>query len=89
MTEAAIDPSLTRDIYVALGDQLPDGAWAVRVYYKPFIRWIWLGAIFMAFGGLLAASDRRYRLKRRAQRVSSTLQPGTEMPAATSPEVIR
>ena len=65
MTEAAIDPTLFRDIYVALGEPIPQSAdWAVRLYYKPFIRWIWLGAIFMALGGLLSASDRRYRLKR-------------------------
>jgi len=63
MTEAAIDPGITRDIYVALGDPLEDGAWAIRLYYKPFIRWIWLGSLLMALGGLLAASDRRYRIK--------------------------
>ena len=61
MTEASIDPGFLRDIYVSLGDPLPDGAWAVRVYYKPFIRWIWLGAIFMGFGGLLTMLDKRYR----------------------------
>jgi len=61
MTEAAIDPGFTRDIYVALGEQLNNNAWAVRIYYKPFIRWIWLGALFMVFGGILAASDKRYR----------------------------
>jgi cytochrome c-type biogenesis protein CcmF len=62
MTEAAIDPGLTRDIYVALGEPLDNGAWSARLYYKPFIRWIWFGALFMAFGGILAASDKRYRL---------------------------
>nr|VFK56096.1 MAG: cytochrome c-type biogenesis protein CcmF [Candidatus Kentron sp. TUN]VFK62290.1 MAG: cytochrome c-type biogenesis protein CcmF [Candidatus Kentron sp. TUN]VFK63009.1 MAG: cytochrome c-type biogenesis protein CcmF [Candidatus Kentron sp. TUN] len=61
MTEAAIDPGLTRDIYVALGEPLEGGAWAVRLYYKPFIRWIWLGPLLMALGGLLATSDQRYR----------------------------
>ena len=61
MTEAAIDPGLTRDIYAALGEPLGGGAWSVRLHYKPFVRWIWLGAVFMAFGGVLAASDRRYR----------------------------
>jgi len=61
MTEAAIDPGLFRDIYVALGESLGDNRWSVRLYVKPFVRWIWLGALFMAFGGLLAASDRRYR----------------------------
>ena len=63
MTEAGIDAGLFRDLFVALGEPLEDGAWSLRVYHKPFIRWIWLGAIFMAIGGVLAASDRRYRLK--------------------------
>ncbi|MDH5407977.1 MAG: heme lyase CcmF/NrfE family subunit [Gammaproteobacteria bacterium] len=70
MTEAAIDAGLFRDIYVSLGEPLPGGeAWAVRLYYKPFIRWIWLGAIIMSIGGLLAATDKRYRvlLKRTAR----------------------
>ena len=68
MTEAGIDPGFTRDLYVSLGEELPGGGWSVRVYYKPYIRWIWLGAILMALGGLLAAADRRYRIK--ARRVS-------------------
>jgi len=62
MTEAAIDPGLFRDLYVALGEKLDDRAWSVRVYYKPFIRWIWLGGVLMAVAGVLAACDRRYRL---------------------------
>jgi cytochrome c-type biogenesis protein CcmF len=62
MTEAAIDAGFTRDLFIALGEPLDDkGSWAIRIYYKPFIRWIWLGAIIMAMGGLFAASDRRYR----------------------------
>ncbi len=61
MTEAAIDPGLTRDLYVSLGDPVGANAWTIRIYYKSFIRWIWLGAIFMAVGGGLAATDRRYR----------------------------
>jgi len=62
MTEAAIDAKLSRDLFIALGEPLDqEGAWAVRIYYKPFIRWIWLGAIIMSIGGLFAASDRRYR----------------------------
>jgi len=65
MTEAAIDPGLTRDLYVALGDPLDGGAWSVRIYHKPFVRWIWLGALIMAFGGVLSASDRRYRIMSR------------------------
>jgi len=61
MTEAAIDPGLFRDLYVALGEPLGGGAWAVRVHSKPFVRWVWLGGLLMAFGGMLAAFDRRYR----------------------------
>jgi len=61
MTEAAIDSGLTRDLYVSLGEQVEGGAWIVRVYVKPFIDWIWFGCLFMALGGLLAVSDRRYR----------------------------
>ena len=62
MTEAAIDPGLTRDLYVAMGEPLDNEAWAIRVYYKPFVRWIWLGGVLMSFGGMLAATDRRYRV---------------------------
>ena len=61
MTEAAIDPGVTRDLYVALGEPLDAGAWSVRLYYKPFIRWIWFGGLFMMMGGFLALLDRRYR----------------------------
>ncbi|MBU3592162.1 heme lyase CcmF/NrfE family subunit [Polynucleobacter sp. 78F-HAINBA] len=63
MTEAAIDAGLTRDIYVSLGEELEDKAWAVRVYYKPFVDWIWGGCLLMALGGVLAMSDKRYRMK--------------------------
>ena len=66
MTEAAIDPGFTRDIYVALGEPLGDEAWSVRIYYKPFIRWIWLGALLMMAGGFVAAFDKRYRRTRAA-----------------------
>ncbi|MDP9500571.1 heme lyase CcmF/NrfE family subunit [Bisgaard Taxon 45] len=61
MTEAAIDWGFTRDIYVALGENLGQDAWALRLYYKPFIRWIWFGGLFMSLGGLLCMFDRRYR----------------------------
>jgi cytochrome c-type biogenesis protein CcmF len=63
MTEAAIDPSLYRDLYVALGESLGGDAWSLRLYYKPLIRLIWLGGILIALGALLAAFDRRYRLR--------------------------
>jgi cytochrome c-type biogenesis protein CcmF len=63
MTEAAIDAGLSRDLYVSLGEPLDEQgtAWAVRIYHKPFVRFIWLGALMMMAGGLLAAADRRYR----------------------------
>ncbi len=63
MTEAAIDVGLTRDLYVSLGEALGEGAWSLRVYVKPFVRWIWLGGLLMGLGGLLAATDKRYRLR--------------------------
>ena len=62
MTEAAIDGGIRRDLFVALGDALPDGrSWSFRLQKKPFVSWIWIGAVFMAFGALLGAADRRYR----------------------------
>ncbi|MDB9905616.1 heme lyase CcmF/NrfE family subunit [Oceanospirillaceae bacterium] len=61
MTEASIDPALSRDIYVAMGEPLSDGAWAMRLHIKPLIRWIWLGALMMALGGMLAVWDKRHR----------------------------
>ncbi len=62
-TESAIDPGLFRDIYVALGEPVgDDGAWSIRVYVKPFVRWIWLGALLMMLGGFIAAADRRFRV---------------------------
>ena len=67
MTEAGIDAGFTRDLFVALGEPLEQGAWAVRVHIKPFVRWIWLGGLLMAFGGFLAAADKRYRIKVRTR----------------------
>jgi cytochrome c-type biogenesis protein CcmF len=82
MTEAAIDPGLTRDIYVSLGEPLDDtGAWAVRLYHKPFVRWIWLGALFMTAGGFLAAGDRRYRARREESAARADAPPGKAVPA--------
>jgi cytochrome c-type biogenesis protein CcmF len=62
MTEAGILAHWNKDLFVALGDPLGNNAWSVRLQYKPMIRFIWFGALIMAFGGLLAASDRRYRV---------------------------
>ncbi|MFY9259228.1 MAG: heme lyase CcmF/NrfE family subunit [Gallionella sp.] len=69
LTEAAIEPGIIRDLYVSLGEPIPEaeGAWAVRVYIKPFIDWIWLGCLFMALGGVLAISDRRYRIHKQTK----------------------
>ncbi|KGQ66338.1 heme lyase CcmF/NrfE family subunit [Gallibacterium anatis] len=64
MSEAAIDAGITRDLYAALGERLDNGAWAVRLYYKPFIRWIWFGGLLMAFGSVLCMCDRRYRFSK-------------------------
>ena len=72
MTEADIENGFLRDLYVALGEPLGESAWAVRVHYKPFVRWIWLGAILMGFGGALAAADKRYRLPVKAQKSSAS-----------------
>ncbi len=63
MTEAAIQTGFTRDLYAALGEEVEGGAWIVRLYYKPFVIWIWGGCLVMALGGLLAATDRRYRAR--------------------------
>lgn len=78
MTEAAIRSRPTRDLYVSLGEELPDGAWTLRVQIKPMVIWIWLGCVIMALGGALAASDRRYRPARRAGR------PSVESPGAAA-----
>jgi len=67
MTETAIDTGLFRDLYISLGEPVSGGAWSVRVYYKPFVSWIWGGALLMAMGGGLALSDRRYSLAARKQ----------------------
>jgi cytochrome c-type biogenesis protein CcmF len=65
MTEADIDAGFTRDLFVAMGEPLEGEAWAMRVHIKPFVRWIWGGALLMTIGGLLAATDKRYRLRAR------------------------
>jgi cytochrome c-type biogenesis protein CcmF len=62
MTDAAIDAGLTRDVYVSMGEPLDGGAWAVRVYYKPFVDWIWAGCFVMALGGIAALAGRRRRV---------------------------
>ena len=84
MTEAAVDSGFSGDIYVALGEQVAEDAWTVRVHLKPFVDWIWAGCVLMALGGLLAVCDRRYR---RFKRPASEIVPGTlasshELPVA-------
>jgi cytochrome c-type biogenesis protein CcmF len=74
MTEADIDTGLTRDLYVSLGEPVGDGAWGVRIYHKPFVDWIWGGCFLMAMGGMLALSDRRYRVRRAAADASLAAQ---------------
>ena len=64
MTEAAIDASFWRDLYIALGEPIGDQAWAVRLQYKPMVRWLWLGALMIGLGALVTAFDRRYRSQR-------------------------
>ncbi len=76
MSQIELQPGFTRDLYVALGEPLgSQGAWSVRIHVKPFIRWIWGGAVFMLIGGLFAASDRRYWIRRRSE--SAEAQPQT------------
>lgn len=62
MTEAAVHSTVSRDLFIAMGEPLDDGAWAVRIYIKPFIVWIWAGAVVMAIGGIFSISDKRYRM---------------------------
>ena len=73
MTEAAIDPGLFRDLYVAMGEPIgEDGAWAIRLHYKPMVRWMWLGAILMGLGGFTTVFDKRYRRLRSPAAVSAS-----------------
>jgi cytochrome c-type biogenesis protein CcmF len=65
MTEAAIEDGFFRDLYVSLGERLPDDSWALRLYVKPYVRWLWIGGFIIAIGGFLTLTDRRYRQNRR------------------------
>jgi cytochrome c-type biogenesis protein CcmF len=77
MTEAAIDSGIFGDRYVSMGEPINDGkdSWSVRVYHKPFVTWIWYGCILMTLGGLLAISDRRYRVSARRDVAKPPLSP--------------
>lgn len=83
MTEASIDPGLFRDLYVAMGEPLDGDAWAIRVHYKPFVRWMWLGALMMAAGGFIAISDRRYRVRKKKTATTSSQSVSTTSPSKT------
>ena len=72
MTEAGISPHLIHDLYASLGEPLDGGAWSVRIYHKPLVEWIWFGCLMMAFGGLLAMSDKRYRLNKQAKTATTS-----------------
>ncbi|MFY8326115.1 heme lyase CcmF/NrfE family subunit [Pseudoalteromonas sp. ZZD1] len=71
MTEAAIDAGFTRDLYLALGEQLSNGGWSLRIYHKPFVRWMWLGGLLISLAGFMILGDKRYRSnKKREQEVA-------------------
>jgi len=78
MTEAAIARGFTRDLYVALGEPLGDGAWALRVHIKPFVRWIWAGALLMMLGGFVTATDKRFRRVAEARNPMPATEPTPE-----------
>lgn len=76
MTESAIDVNPFRDIYLALGEPIDEQAWSVRLYFKPFIRWIWGGGFFILLGGLMALADRRYYVRHKQQATHDTVLEG-------------
>ena len=88
MTEADIDAGLFRDIFVAIGERISDDAWAIRLQYKPLVRWLWLGSLFMAAGGFLAIADRRYRIRERAEQKVSATAPAADTGSASSAGVV-
>src|SRR5215212_170678 len=87
MTETAIDSGIFRHLYVSLGEPVSAGAWSVRVYYKPFVGWIWGGAVLMAMGGGLALSDRRYALAARKEREARQAVKASEVPSTVAASV--
>ncbi len=82
MTNAAIDSGFLRDLYVSLGEPVGPTSWTVRVYFKPFVDWIWFGCLMMAFGGVLAISDKRYRIEKRKARAAAAA--SAAMPAGVA-----
>ena len=87
MTETAIDSGFIRHLYISLGEPVGGGAWSVRVYYKPFVGWIWFGAVLMALGGVLAVSDRRYALAARKEREAREAVKAPEIPSTVAASV--
>ena len=89
MTEAGIHTTFTRDLFVAMGEPLEGEAWAIRLYYKPFVVWIWGGAFIMCLGGVLSISDKRYRIKKIASAKSAlTKKASSANTATTAPQVV-
>jgi len=84
MTETAIDTGLFRDLYISLGEPVGSNAWSVRVHYKPFVTWIWGGALLLAIGGGLAVSDRRYALVARKEKLAQRTAQAEAVPALAS-----
>ena len=82
-TEMAIHAKLFRDLFITLGDYKGDGAWSMTIYVKPFIRWVWLGAIFMALGGVTAALDKRYSRRRARNEARSSGRYGAQLGTAS------
>ena len=87
MTETAIDAGIFRHLYLSLGEPIESGAWSVRVYYKPFVGWIWYGAVLMALGGGLALSDRRYALAARKEREARQIVKAADVPDTVAASV--
>jgi cytochrome c-type biogenesis protein CcmF len=81
-SQAAISVNWSRDLFVAMGNPLGEGAWSMRIQYKPLVRYIWLGALVMAIGGFMAATDRRYR-----SRVPASVRVGTNTPPNPEPRL--
>ena len=81
-SQAAISVNWSRDLFVAMGNPLGADAWSMRIQYKPLVRYIWLGALVMAIGGLIAATDRRYRV-----RVDERAQDAVGAPPAPEPSL--
>ncbi|KPH90894.1 MULTISPECIES: heme lyase CcmF/NrfE family subunit [Pseudoalteromonas] len=73
MTEAAIDAGFTRDLYLALGEQLSEGAWSLRIYHKPFVRWMWIGGVLISLAGFVILFDKRYRASPRKDELEGAL----------------